>query len=149
MSKSLAVNGVTFSYPENGDDPGWGGDASGWAEQVTDVLSNLNPEGTILQTEITLVDNQTSYTDINTLSFDSANVRSAIVEYVSTRSDDAEFGMLFITYDGSDWLISRQSTNGDTGLDFDISSLGKIQYKSTSTGFDPVVKFRAKTILNQ
>lgn len=35
MAVNLTINGVVFAYPEQGDQPPWGGEATGWATAVT------------------------------------------------------------------------------------------------------------------
>lgn len=40
MSIPLVVNGVTYNYPEEGDEE-WGDDATAWAEAITAAVSSL------------------------------------------------------------------------------------------------------------
>lgn len=153
MARNLEVSGISYIYPDAGEDPGWGSSSSDWAEAVTNVLNDLNPNGSIQQTQETLNDNQSSLLDINGFIFDGSQVKSAYIEYTIERqlvsSSVTEMGYLFTSYNGGVWSISRQSMNGDSGIDFDITSAGQVQYKSTSTGHSATLKYRAKTLLNQ
>lgn len=38
---SLKVNGITFNYPDPGSPPGWGGEATSWAEEMTTTLNGI------------------------------------------------------------------------------------------------------------
>ena len=157
-TKTLVINNVTYNYPGPGEDPGWGEDATGWAEEVTSVLSSLLGAGDILETTFNVANNVTSATNITGLSFDTATVRSAVIEYSiyrisdTTTSGKAETGVLDIVYDnsassGNKWLLSQES-NGDSGITFDITDAGQFTYTSTdigSTNYSGVFKFKART----
>lgn len=154
----LTIDNVTYNYPGPGEDPGWGEDASGWAEGVTDVLNTLLGPGTIVETTINLNNNQTTSEDVNGLIFDISTVRSAIITYsiyrtsTDTPTGTVETGQLHIVYDNlaTDWLMSQERT-GDAGVTFEIDSLGQVSYTSTnidsgSGGYSGTMKFTAATI---
>lgn len=49
---SLKVNGITFNYPDPGSPPGWGGEATSWAEEITTVLNGIVSPTDIAQVNI-------------------------------------------------------------------------------------------------
>ena len=156
MSIPLVVNNTTFNYPDPGEDVGWAEDASGWAEEVTTVLSSLLSTGDILLATFNVANNVSVFTDIVGLAFTAGLVRSVNVQYslyrISTGSPsgNAETGTLSIVYDnnassGNKWLLSQTAT-GDGGIIFDITDLGQFQYKTTdigTPGYQGVLKFKA------
>ena len=160
MPITLTVNNQPFNYPVPGDSPGWGADATGWAEQVTAVLNDLQNPNDILDTSFNITNNQTSFTNVNGLVFNTGQVRSATINYsvyrVSTASPsgNAESGTLVITYDnaaapGSKWSMIGTDLDGNSGITFTITDGGQIQYKTTdigTSGYNGVMHFRAKTL---
>lgn len=161
MSRTLVVNNTSFDYPEAGEDPGWGEAATGWAEAVTEVLGTLVAPGDILQTTSSLANNVSSLTNVSGLLFDPAIVRAVNVTYNIYRISDTnpsgniENGVIYLNYDnnasaGNKWLLSQQ-INGNSGVTFNITDLGQVQYKSTdigSTNYSGIMVFGART-LNQ
>lgn len=159
MAKTLVVNNNTFSYPDSGDDPGWGGEATAWAVEVTRVINNLSGPDDILQSTATINNNVTVAASVTGLLFDPTSVRSAIVEYsIYRRTDTAvsglsEHGELVLLYDNDaptdKWKITRQ-TNSDAGIEFDINqATGQITYTSTDVAganYSGIMKFRARTL---
>jgi len=159
LAKTLVINNNTFSYPDSGDDPGWGGDATAWAVEVTRAINNLVGPDDILQSTATINNNTTVSTSVTGLLFDPSSVRSAIVEYTVYRRTDAspsgfsEHGELVLLYDNdapSDkWKITRQA-NSDSGVEFDINqSTGQITYTSSDiagANYSGIMKFRARTL---
>lgn len=160
MPITLIVNNIPFEYPVPGDEPGWGQPATDWAAEVTDVLNDLLGPNDITQTSFTIQNNISVATDVAGLSFNTGQVRSAIVEYsvyrISTAapSGHAEAGSMNIVYDnsaapGSKWSIVAGPTNGIAGVMFSITDTGQFQYTSTdigAPGYNGVMKFRAKTL---
>lgn len=158
MAVQLIVNGNTYNYPEAGEDPQWGEDASAWAVAVTDTLSTLSGTNDILNSTATIANNVSVAADINGLLFNPTNVRSALIQYSvyrassSTLLGNAESGVIELVYDnnassGSRWITS-QIKNGDAGIVFSILDSGQVQYISTNIGATSYVgtmKFSAKT----
>lgn len=157
MSKPLVVNNKTFNYPTPGESPGWGEDATDWAEEVTGVLTNVYGTGDI-RTSSASISNDTTNGTVLGLAFDTSTVRSAHITYAITRSgtvaavasSEVETGTLDIVYNGSTWEISRMAT-GDAGItEFTITSAGQVKYTSDDfgagspvTGYSGTMKFRA------
>lgn len=160
MPQTLIVNNIPFEYPVPGDEPAWGQPASDWAAEVTDVLNDLLGPNDITQTSFTIQNNISTPTDVNGLSFNTGQVRSAIIEYsiyrVSTGSPsgNAESGVINIVYDnsaspGNKWLVSTGFQTGNSGVTFTITDNGQFQYQSTdigAAGYSGVMKFRARTL---
>lgn len=141
MSRTLIVNNIPFEYPTSGDEPGWGGDATDWATEVTNVLSNIVGPDDILDTSFNIANNQTTFADITGLVFNIGSVRSAVIEYNITRTSDSnpsgltETGEFHIVYDNVDgWSIGSGGVIGNSGVTFQITSLGQMQYQSTDVG---------------
>ena len=112
--------------------------------------------GSITETQHTITNDQTSWADVTGLSFDNTAVRGARIHYTVNRyhttpnSETTEFGEIQIAYDtlNDTWEIYRSSA-GDAGMTFQITSAGKVQYKSSDisgTVSRSAMRFRASTI---
>lgn len=161
MPKTLIVNNDEYQYPVAGEDPGWGEEATGWAEAVTEVLNDLQTPGDILQTTFSIP--LTGSGDVNGLLLGTATVRAARVDYsiyrVSTASPSGtvETGTFVAVYDnsaspGSRWTLTQQY-QGNALVTFDITDSGQFTYVSSAgphsaPGYSGIMKFRAK-VLNQ
>lgn len=154
MSIPLTIGNQTFDYPESGDAPNWGEEATAWAEAVSDLLATLQGPNDIALTTATIANNTSSPTNINGLAFNNAAVRSATIDYaiyrVTNTTELAEAGTLHIVYkNGANaWNVVR-SHNDEGGVDFTVLASGQVQYTSTNvsgTGYSGTIKFRARTI---
>lgn len=155
----LTINNNTFNYPDPGQDPGWGEDATGWAESVTEVLNTLLAPGDILQTSFSVANNVASPSNVVGLFFDGATVRAANISYAINRTSNTnpyginETGTIYLNYDGaaplgSKWTLSQQKHN-DAGVTFSVNDSGQILYTSTdigATNYQGTMKFSAKTL---
>ena len=107
MSVPLTVNNNTYLFPSDGEDPGWGADATDWAVAVTEVLNTLVAPSDILETSYVINNNVTSPTDINRLFFDPGTVRAANITYAVTRYSTSnptgfiESGIIYLNYDNA------------------------------------------------
>jgi len=158
MSKVLIVNNNPYNYPTAGDEPGWGGSdgATGWAEDVTQVLSDLLGPNDILETSFTIANNQLTATDVVGLNFNIASVRSAIIDYsifrISTTnpSGSTETGTIKIVYDNNvGWSSGQGAVVGDSGVVLSITPTGQFEYTSSDIGslnYTGTIKFRAKSL---
>lgn len=160
MSRPLIVNNKTFNYPDPGEDPSWGTDASDWASEVTDVLNTILAPGDILTTTFDINNNVSVPLQIQGLAFDSSLSRSAKIQYSVYRtsldnpSGNAESGEIDIIYDnlaapGSKWQMT-QNKNGESGIVLTISDLGQFSYTSSNIdlgagGYSGIMKFSAKS----
>jgi len=133
----LIVNNTIFNYPDPGEEPGWGEDATGWAEAVTEALQSLAPAGTLNEAQSAIDNNQTDE-EIAGLVFSSSLTKTATVLYRIQRDTDSitelvEQGYLNILYDNGTWLMSREiSTGSPAGVQLDINSMGQVIYTSTN-----------------
>ena len=156
MPKTLIINNTPYNYPTSGDEPGWGNDATGWAEGVTNVLSDLLGPNDILETAFNVANNQQVFADITGLIFNAASVRAAEITYsifrISTTnpSGHTEKGTIQLIYDNNiGWSINQGNIIGSSGVTFQIDPSGQVQYKSTDIGtlnYIGTMKFRAKTL---
>lgn len=146
----LIVNNTTFNYPDPGEEPGWGDDATGWAEAVTEALDSLAPAGTLNEAQSAIDNNQTNQ-EVSGLVFSSSLTKTATVLYRIQRDTDSmspliEQGYLYILYSDGNWLMSREiSTGTPAGVQLDVNVSGQVIYTSTNlaganyTGF---IKFK-------
>lgn len=162
MPITLIVNNIPYEYPIEGDSPGWGQPATDWATEVTLVLNELLGSSDIIQTPFVINNNVTSFTDILGLSFNTGLVRAANINYSVYRTSTAnpsghsETGVMNIVYDnlaapGSKWQMVVYGIAGNSGVTFNITDAGQLQYKSSdigSLGHSGTMHFRAKA-LNQ
>lgn len=148
--RQLVIQGNVYNYPDPGEDPGWGSDATDWAQAVTDVLNTLVSASDILETSFTVQDDVSSYSNIDGLRFDSALVRAANISYSINRNGSNQSGTLHLNYNtsgsiGNKWTL-QENRSGDVGITFSVTDTGQIQYISTNSGFSGQIKFAAKTL---
>jgi hypothetical protein len=153
MSKELQIGSDIFNYPDAGEAPGWGEDATAWAEAVTEALSEISGPNDIPLTSANLNNNQTSVSDVTNFKFNIAQVQSVNSDFFIIRTYDSgstiitETGKIYGSYDGNEFFISVEST-GDTGVSLSITNAGQIQYTSTnlSNHVSSIIRFKADTI---
>lgn len=159
MSRVLVVDNVSYNYPDPGEDPGWGENASDWASAVTEVLASLLSSGDILETTFNISNNISSPTNVTGLAFNTGTVRSAVITYSiyrissTTTSGKAETGTINIVYDnsassGNKFLMTQEAT-GNSGVTFNITDAGQFTYISTdigATSYSGTMKFVAKVL---
>lgn len=160
MPINLVVNNISYEYPVPGDSPGWGQPATDWATEVTLVLNELLGSTDIVQTSFNISNNISSFNDIIGLSFNTGLVRAAVIDYSIYRtstanpSGETESGVINIDYDnlaasGSKWSIILYALTGNSGVTFNMTDSGQMQYKSTdigAVGYSGTMRFRAKTL---
>lgn len=153
MAKQLQIGSTIYNYPEQGDKPGWGEDATAWACGVTDALTNVQGSNDLLITSATLSNNQSSAANIPGLSFNVAQVQAVEIDYFIQRVHDSgtttitETGKILGSYDGSEFFISSEAT-GETGTEISVLNTGQFQYTTTDLAnhTSSVIRFRARTI---
>lgn len=135
MPVPLVVNNVVYQYPANRDVPGYGGEATAWAQAITNQLASVAGPADILNTVASISNNQTSPAIIPGLSFSTSVVLGAKVDYnvyrVTSTNEVVEQGMMLISYKpvAMTWdivILSSQSSN----VVFSISNTGQVQYTS-------------------
>ena len=157
MAKTLTVNGIPFQYPTAGDEPGWGGEATDWASEVTDVLTDIVGPDDYLETTFNLAESATN-ADVTGLTFNISTVRSSIIIYYVTMTSDenpsgyVEAGQIQIVYDSgaSSWSIAQGNIVGNALVTFSITAAGQVQYTATalpggSTNYSGIMKFSASS----
>lgn len=150
----LVVNNTTFNYPDPGQEPGWGEDATAWASAVTEALGFLLAPGDIINGTSTIANNVAN-SDVLGCQFDNTQTRAANVTYQITRQDGSntfvEYGTLYISYNSATtaWTLARSFTGDSCGVSFTITSAGQVKYTSTNytnTPYSGIIKFNAKTL---
>ena len=166
MSKCLTIGTCTYSYPEQGTNPGWGEEATCWAVAVTGKLNTLSGPNDKNVTCVSITNNINICNGfpcglpigagITSLSFSTSactGVRSFIVDYNVVRTGTVsngctptyETGSMTGIYNGTDWNFNHEFV-GCAGVDFTISASGQINYYTDSTKGPGNIKFRAKTL---
>lgn len=158
MPINLNVNNNNFAYPTDADEPGWGNAATGWAEEVTTVLSGVQGADDILPTSFNIANNISAATDVVGLIFNPTTVRSAEVSYAIYRKTDSaelsETGKLNVVYKnggdtGNKWQVGQTIVGDDAGVTFTMTDAGQIQYISTNVSgvnYSGQIRFFAKSI---
>lgn len=159
MGIDLKVNNNIYSYPEPGSEPGWGQDATGWAEAVTEALDSLTGTGTINETQA-LIENTATDKEVVGLLFNVSLIESATVTYRILRRTTgtgaeilAEAGEFNVSYDAanSQWLMSHViKSGGETRVTFSINNIGQVVYTSealTGSSYTGYIRFKTITIL--
>ena len=155
MAIQLQIGNKTVSYPEPGDNPGWGEDGTKFAQLVADALTTVQGPNDITTTTTALSNDVSSDTAIAGLSFNLVEVRRATVEYVMVRIFDSgastivESGTITGDYDGTNFDISVEA-NDDSGITFNSNSSGQILYQSDdkTNNVSITMTYQAKTIDN-
>ena len=153
----LIVNNNSYNYPGNHQEPGWGGEATDWAEAVTEVLDSVAGAGTINETQST-IDNVATDKDVAGFSLNSALVEGADVSYKIFRKTDnielSEKGTISLNYKpGSTekWSLSRTITAGDNAqVTIDIDENGQVTYSANALSgpnYSGYIRFKTTSIL--
>jgi hypothetical protein len=133
--KTLIVNGVPYSFPEQGETPTWGKEVTDWATAITDTISGLASSYDLLNQVFLLQNTSTSLIDITNFALDSALVQGAIIDYSIRRTTDSqgafEAGTMYLSYNSFDpinqkWTISR-TYGGDSRCTFYMTDAGQMQ----------------------
>lgn len=160
MSKSFRVSDEVYEYPDTGD-INYGEEATGWAEEVTNVLQEVSNPGDIATSTAPLSSDGTvngSFVEgsVRNLFFDTAFVQKINVSgfisktYTDTTPDKLEEVEIRGVFNGTDLLISASFVGDDTEVEFS-TNLGQITFKyPNDTNIKQVsFKFNAKTIINE
>ena len=142
MAVELVVDGIPFDYPEDKDGAGWGQEASDWAIAITDKIERIDPTETGRTPESAPVSNdQSTFTNVSGVSFNITDVNAIFVQYIVIRSSTStpssvEAGQMTVTNYLGTYSISIGAITGDSGINFNVSSTGHLQYTSTDIGSD-------------
>lgn len=106
--------------------------------------------GDVLETSFAVVNNVAVLTDITGFAFANATTRSFEAQVSIDRSGDGlyeKFDIEGIQKAGS-WDISVEAVGDDSGIEFDITAAGQMQYTSSNLTSGGTMKFRAITTSN-
>lgn len=165
MAITLIVNNIPFEYPTQGEQAPWGEAASGWAQEVTTVLSSLKGPSDILETSASIANGQTDQPVVG-MFFDPTEVRSFTVQgniYRTITDASTDPDTIYSFYEqftltglniGSSFILQQEGM-GESHVTFDIDSSGQIKYTSSNlaTGipspvnYSGIIKFRGIGIL--
>lgn len=162
MSKTLQIGTDVFEYPDNNQNPGWGEEASNWAEAVTNALADVQSPNDIPITSISLL-NQTpvdetapvnTWSNITGLFFNTALVNYCEIHYEIRRiynggaTVKSESGSILGNFDGNTFAISREIVGDDLNIFIDVTSAGQFKYvtHAVTAPVSCIMKFYAKTI---
>lgn len=154
MPKILTVGTEIFEFPLQGENSDYGEQVTSWAEAVTDALTTVQQPNDILSTQASINNNQTTFANIPGFIFDTTEVIAINAEYIVNRTTTSpatkvtESGHIEGNFDGSNWTIAITNI-GEAGMEFDITSAGQIQYKSSDisgTGYVGEIVFKAKVV---
>lgn len=141
----LIINGTSYNFPEQGEDPPNGEEVTNWAKAVTESLNSFNSTGDILTNSFNPANNQ-SLIDQNVigLSFDGNVLQGFVCEYSIYRvvkdvsdvliEEACENGTLYGSYltEAGTWTISQVGDNVcETEITLNITNTGQVVYKST------------------
>jgi len=132
----------------------------GWFDALRDagiLLENFIGTGFVAESQMTIVNNQSSAANVTGLVFDKTQVGAAFIDYFIVRKTSTEnlteAGVMTATYDDSiaGWILSvgPVAANNDSGVILTITTTGQIQYTSTNLTGTPVtskMKFKARTL---
>jgi len=135
MAITLIVNNIPFDYPEQGEQQPWGEPATAWAKEVTSVLDKIKGPYDVLESSFPISNNQSSFSDILGLFFDSTYVRSFhIYGNIFRETSGTQYVEEFIiagNYENGTWWMTQEGF-GNSGVSLDITNGGQIQYISSN-----------------
>lgn len=152
-TKTVTVGSKTFEIPIEGANPPWGEDLTAFFEAVADALTTVQGPNDVLITSASLSNNQTSFSNIPGLIFNTGQVQGVEIDYLLIRIYDSgastvtEYGKILGNYNGTTFTISRQFS-GDAGFQIDVLNTGQFQYKSSNLAnhISTEIRYKAKTI---
>lgn len=156
MARQITINGTTYDYPDNGETPGWGSEATDAFEALSNLVGSIVGTNDIVNSLQTITNNQSTSTNITDLNFSvgASGVRSVLVEYQIYRAtagtEFGETGEIRAVYNTltTSWTITRTHI-GNAGVDITVTNAGQFQYKSNDIGTQTFgkMRFRARTFL--
>ncbi len=135
---------------------------AGWWNVFRTALLAVFGTGTFFtDTQFTIADNMTAYTDVTGLVLDASASRAIDIEYTAYRTNGSsiemrERGVLHCMYKAvaGVWSYERESRgddafgNGTISDPLKLTSAGQVQYKSFSVGATYVGTMRYKTVVS-
>ena len=157
MAKLFTINGTSYEFPQNNEDPNWAQDVTAWGEAVTTAIQDLlNASDLIVGSEV-IGNDVVSATPLTDLVFSPDTIRAAHISYSVYRRSDAnptgnyETGIIYTIYDtegspGSLWGIGYNKI-GAAGIEFNITDFGQVTYTTSdidSTGYTGKITYSVK-----
>lgn len=158
MSKILTINGSSFEFPQNNEDPNWAQDVTAWATEVTSSLNILLSSNNFIVGSESIDNNAVIPVTLANLIFSPNTVRAAHISYVVYRTstlnpdDTFETGTMYLVYDTKSvdkWYISIDK-EGDAGMSFSVDNTGQVSYISNdigSSGYSGKISYSVKIFL--
>lgn len=148
----INIAGTVYEYPDVGENPNWGREATEVIVALAEALNSLVTDGDILLARAAIQNNISVFSVINGLILDSNKTKSATISYTVTRKTSeeyvVEYGSIYLLYEDTQWIISRELDSGDAGIIFEIDNTGQLYYQTTNlTGINHIglISFSAKT----
>jgi hypothetical protein len=146
LTNGQLLIGSTGAAPVAGNiTAGTGITVSNTAGGIMITASAVGSPGDIPETSFIAADAQASPATITGFAFSNAVVRSFQATVSIVRNNTYAVYTIYGIQKGSSWEMSQVDTGDSTGIIFSITTLGQVQYTSTSTGFTSLIKFRAIT----
>ena len=132
MSTTVQVGSTSYILPGNSAAGGtWGEETAAFLVALTAKVNGMSSSYDILPASATIDNAASAATAISGLSFSSTLVKSAIITYHITRTV-RESGTMIAIYDGSAWKLIVGPKIGISGVAFDITNAGQVNYASSS-----------------
>jgi len=139
----LNIGGQSYNYPDPGREPGWGEDATAWAEAVTEAIGSSFAAGDI-RGSVDLPPAATA-TNVESMLINSVDSVAGEVLYYVSGPTQFQTGKLTLTRTSSNWRLTREYVGDSIPLILTVTSSGQIQY--TLGGSDTLtIKFRFSTV---
>lgn len=152
----VTIKGIEYLVPTPSDEA-WGQSTTDLLLAMVDALNASASAGDIADnTEVIILNNQTTPQNVTNLVFDNAVTKSASIDYyiyrVAGSTELGEVGTIRLIYKdvANSWALDRTQGGDNCGVEFDVDSSGQVTYTSSSLSGSPysgVMKYRARSIL--
>lgn len=148
----INIQGTIINFPDSAQSPNWAEPIIQFAEAVAQALSTVTGPFDVPPQIYTLISNGNTDIALPSLTFPTADVRGAIIDYTVYRSSSgvgavtlSDVGTLYINYNpngptGHKWDISNEH-NTLTGVTFSITDQGQVEFSSTVISGSSAVGF--------
>lgn len=155
---TINIQGTIINFPDSGSSPNWAQPIIDFAKAVEGALGSFVGPFDIPPQIYIMTSNANSNVDLPNLSFPTANVQGAFINYSVFRNTSTqtitETGSFMVNYNptagvGAKWEISREYI-GNAQIQFNITDVGQVQFSTsliTGTGHVGRITYQAKSIL--
>jgi len=149
MPKPLTVRDEIYQYPVEGDN-NYAEEATGWAADITDVISQISGPGDIPTTEVNLLGTETSNVyegNIPNFSFDTSYVQSIEATghitrtYTDSTPTKVEHFEIRGAYNDTDINFSAFFSGDDTDFEFSVVG-GQFRFRYIGDPNQDIVKIK-------